>query len=296
MTEKTQFFLNELKAKYIINDDYDYSLVDYKTIRDRVKIKYKPSDTIHLVRPIVLRKGYGCIMENTIDKNKFALYQYMKVHGNKFEYPNFNYENAKALINVKCQTHGIFKISHNKHTQGRGCPKCGLERRGEKRKLSTEAVLKSFKEIHGNKFDYSLFEYKTSTTKVKIICKKHGVFEQTPDKHKNGSGCPKCRGFGLSNEERILNLIKANGNKYDYSLLKYKNKDTKVKIICEKHGVFTQTYNNHLKGRGCPVCYGIKTYDTKTIVEEFKKVHGNTYDYSQVKYKNTHSKIKTWYF
>ena len=292
MTEKTKFFLDELKAKYVINDKYDYSLVDYKTLRDRVKIKYKPSDTIHLVRPVVLRKGYGCIMENAIDKNKFALYQYMKVHGKKFEYPNFNYQNAKALIKVKCQTHGIFKISHNKHTQGRGCPKCGLKKRGEKRKLDKETVLKSFKETHGNKFDYSLFVYNGMRKKSKIICKKHGVFEQTPGKHKNGSGCPKCRGIGLSNEERILNLIKANGNKYDYSLLKYKNKDTKVKIICKKHGVFTQTYNNHLKGRGCPVCYGTKTYDTKTILEEFKKVHGNTYDYSLVEYKNSNTKVK----
>ena len=173
MTEKTQFFLNELKAKYIINDDYDYSLIDYKTLRDRVIVKYKPSDTTHLVRPIVLRKGYGCVMENAVDKNKFALYQYKKVHGNKFEYPNFNYKNAIALINVKCQTHGIFKISHNKHKQGRGCPKCGLEQRGEKRKLDTEDVLKSFKDTHGNKYDYSLFVYNGMRKKSKIICKFH---------------------------------------------------------------------------------------------------------------------------
>lgn len=44
--------------------------------------------------------------------------------------------------------------------------------------MAEEFILDAVK-IHGNKYDYSLVEYTNCKTKVKIICKKHGVFEQT---------------------------------------------------------------------------------------------------------------------
>ena len=44
-----------------------------------------------------------------------------------------------------------------------------------------------------DKYDYSLVDYTDSKTKVKIICPKHGVFEQIPSGHLNGRGCSKCK-------------------------------------------------------------------------------------------------------
>ena len=134
-SQKTLEFLQKLKDKGHWNDDYDYSLVDYKSQKDRVRIRNISSNTIHLVRPLVLIKGYGCVMENAISKNKYAIYLYRKIHGNKYNYPSLNYENAKSIINVECKKHGVFKISHNKHAGGRQCPKCNNEKRGQKRKL-----------------------------------------------------------------------------------------------------------------------------------------------------------------
>ena len=60
------------------------------------------------------------------------------------------------------------------------------------RKLTTEEFIKKAIEIHGDRYDYSLVDYKTSVKKVKIICKKHGVFRQIPNDHLRGSGCPRC--------------------------------------------------------------------------------------------------------
>lgn len=48
------------------------------------------------------------------------------------------------------------------------------------------------KEIHGNKYDYSKTKYINSSTKVTIICPEHGEFEQTPNNHRFGNGCPVC--------------------------------------------------------------------------------------------------------
>ena len=59
-------------------------------------------------------------------------------------------------------------------------------------KLTTEEFIKKAREIHGDKYDYSLVDYKNAHTKIKIICPIHGEFEQAPFNHLNGKGCLKC--------------------------------------------------------------------------------------------------------
>lgn len=53
------------------------------------------------------------------------------------------------------------------------------------KKLTTEEFIEKSKAIHDNKYDYSLVEYINSQTKIKIICPKHGEFEQKPNNHLN---------------------------------------------------------------------------------------------------------------
>jgi len=77
---------------------------------------------------------------------------------------------------------------------------------------------------------------------------------QKPNDHLNGSGCPKCVGKNVTTNEFIINGKKIHGNKYDYSLVNYINGKTKVKIICNKHGIFEQIPATHSNGHGCPSC------------------------------------------
>lgn len=60
------------------------------------------------------------------------------------------------------------------------------------RKLTTEEIVNKFKNIHGNKYDYSEFEYIDCKTKGIIKCHKHGKFLQRVNSHLQGKGCPKC--------------------------------------------------------------------------------------------------------
>lgn len=55
-------------------------------------------------------------------------------------------------------------------------------------------------------------------------------------------------------EQFILESKNIFGDKYDYSKVEYKNIDTKVCIICPKHGEFWQTPSHHISGRGCTKC------------------------------------------
>lgn len=127
-------------------------------------------------------------------------------------------------------------------------------------RLTTEEYIQKAKIKHGNIYEYNLIKYINAHTKIKIICKKHGEFEQTPNSHLNGNGCPVC---GRNNtilaktftkEIFIDKAKKVHGDKYDYSLVEYTHKDSQIEIICKIHGSFKQIANNHLRGKGCSKC------------------------------------------
>lgn len=154
------------------------------------------------------------------------------------------------------------------------------------------------KKVHGDKYDYSLVEYVNAKTKVKIICPKHGVFEQVPDSHIRNHGCKYCNGgTALNTNSFVERAIKIHGNKYDYSKVKYINNRTKINLICKEHGEFLQSPMEHLSSYGCWNCGILKRSKSKTSnVDEFIKKsilkHGNKYNYSKTKYKNSKTKVE----
>ena len=135
--------------------------------------------------------------------------------------------------------------------------------------MTVQEFTEKAKKVHGDKYDYSKVEYINNKTKVCIICPEHGEFWQTPDSHLRGRGCRQCSIKSmkdkqrLSTEDFIEKAKEIHGNKYDYSKVDYVNSQTKVCIICPKHGEFWQTPLNHLKGKGCPDCYGNKKFQNR---------------------------------
>ncbi len=169
-------------------------------------------------------------------------------------------------------------------------------------KLPTDEFTNKAKLVHGDKYDYSNVEYVNSKTKVKIICPEHGEFEQIPNNHLNGANCYLCGRKAINNHNTgnvnifIHEALKLYGDKYNYSLVKYVNSKTKVKIICPIHGEFEQTPDNHIRSGGCNYC-GQNTTTTKNsnniniFIDMSNKKHNFIYDYSNVNYKNNHTKV-----
>jgi hypothetical protein len=158
-------------------------------------------------------------------------------------------------------------------------------------KFNKEEFIEKAKEIHGDKYDYSLLEYKNNKTKIKIICKYHGIFEQTTKTHLSRNGCAKCKAKSLENF--ILEARKIHGDLYDYSIIEYKNNYTKIEIICKKHGGFNQVPYAHLRGQGCKKChFESKRLGQKEFIDRCIHVHNNKYDYKYVKYTHCKNKIK----
>jgi len=159
-----------------------------------------------------------------------------------------------------------------------------------KKDTSYNFVLKA-KKKHNDYYDYSLVEYSGIHNKVKIICPKHGVFEQAPSKHLNGSGCKICSGKLLTTNIFIDKANKIHDNYYDYSLVDYKNNKVKVKIICPIHGTFEQLPADHLIGKGCPGCNG-KHLNYIDIINKINIIHNQKYDYSLINYSGIKDKVK----
>lgn len=148
--------------------------------------------------------------------------------------------------------------------------------------------------IHNNFYNYDLSNYKNNRTKVKIICHKHGIFEQRPNDHLKGQGCPYCaNNVKLSVDEIKKRADIIHNNKYEYSLFtEYNTQQDKIIIICPIHGKIIQKINNHLNGKGCKFCAkNVKKTNDEFIIDA-NIIHNNVYDYSLVDYKTAHDLVK----
>ena len=155
---------------------------------------------------------------------------------------------------------------------------------------NTNEFIKRAKEIHGDNYDYSEVKYVNTSTPVKIKCIKHGFFNQTPNKHLSGQGCPICgdEKRSKSNTTPLTDFIekanKVHKNKYDYNKTLFNRLRDKVIITCPIHGDFKQIASDHLNGSGCQKCSGNYKLNNEEFIEKSKKVHGDKYDYSKVNY------------
>lgn len=230
-----------------------------------------------------------------------------EIHGDKYSYEKAVYMGCTKPLVIICPAHGEFSMSPHKHISDKqGCPECGKLARAAKRNKGAQFVERA-KAIHGDKYDYSLVNYKTCKDRVEIICNECGKhFTQTPDNHLNlQRGCPFC-GAERAKEKAIVRLKARKGQKlghyqkkdgtlskqrctteeflkkvfnkfpqnkdlFDYSHVKYTTCEEKVEIHCKVCGyVMHQKPSDHLLGKGCKRCAGRATSAKK--VPSFQEV------------------------
>lgn len=158
--------------------------------------------------------------------------------------------------------------------------------------ISKSELLSKILVSHGDLYEYSdlLDNYNSTHTKITIICKIHGEFNQKIANHIRGQTCPKCNKNGRKTlSEFITNANITHSNFYDYSLITnetYKNK--KVSIICPNHGTFEQLKSNHVFGQGCPKCARIKA--VATTKETFQNKYNVSHHMHLSEFVNAQSK------
>ena len=216
--------------------------------------------------------------------------RFREAHGDKYDYSLVEYISTRIKIKIVCHIHGIFEQRSDSHYGGSGCIKCMTN----KNKSNTDEFIIKAKEVHGDKYDHSLSKYINAKTKIKIVCYTHGMFEQLPGPHRKGVGCLHCgknHNRSSTNEFIAKSTNKYGLNRFDYSLVEYKNNSTKVDIICRTHGKITQTPSQHLC-KGCSECNFIQRKKLAEIefTQKANIIHMNQYDYSLINLTTKYSK------
>ncbi|HZK24883.1 MAG TPA: GIY-YIG nuclease family protein [Oscillospiraceae bacterium] len=195
---KTQTFIE--KARAVHGDNYSYAETSYTKAHEKVIINcsdhgsFEQSANDHL-------KGYGCAKcgkesraAKIRQKAKDVFIEKARAkHGDRYGYDRAVYVYSHERVIITCKKHGDFEQTPNHHLKGRGCAKCGFEEVAAK---NTQEAKDRFIEkacaMHGDKYDYLKTVYVRALDKVIITCKIHGDFEQTPNCHLRGNGCPSC--------------------------------------------------------------------------------------------------------
>jgi hypothetical protein len=291
----TSEFIQEAKA---VHDNlYDYSKTKYITTHNKVLIidpeygEFWQSPGHHLNGQGHPSRG----RDSTIEKQRDTLEEFINkaksIHGDLYDYSKVEYINTNTKALIIDPEYGEFWQTPNSHIQGAGNPQRGVARMQQTQTKTQKEFLHEVRLIHGDLYDYSKAKYTGAFNKITIICPKHGEFEQIPDSHRRGSGCPKCVGKNKTTDEFVAQAREVHGDLYDYSKVEYVGTHKKVLIVDPEFGEFWQTPGSHLQGVGNPIRKGGIRITTKEFVERAKVVHGDLYDYSKVEYKSAFDKV-----
>lgn len=131
-TKSTEEFI--AKAQLIHQGKYDYTLVEYKSINEKVSIicpehgvfEMTPGNHCHKTNP------QGCPVcgriKNAINRRS-NLSDFIKkatlLHNNLYSYEKAVYTTSDKKLIITCPKHGDFEMTPSNHLIGQGCPKCG---------------------------------------------------------------------------------------------------------------------------------------------------------------------------
>lgn len=160
--------------------------------------------------------------------------------------------------------------------------------------------------IFGDKLDFTDSVFSGVMVKVRYWCNSHDdYYEAIPNSLLKGIGCRDCgtEAMGKNQFDKARDKFKAEAelkhpNKYDYTMVWYRNAKTKVMIWCKTHNHFFWAIPaSLLRGSGCGLCGNETTGKTQITKARLnfparaEAIHPNKNYYHLVDYKGTHIKV-----
>lgn len=174
--------------------------------------------------------------------------------------------------------------------------------------------------LYGDKYDYSLVDYKRIDVRVDVVCKTHGVFSVLPYTHVLGTECSECKNGGEVvrlvgiKPESNSRLNKKTGRpkellgktltnelveKYtnnEYSFLSEGVKYTAHSKILFRHNTcekeFFSSSTSFKSGARCPHCFQSKKKTIEILQQDFDDLSDGTYEIQSTEYINNKTKVE----
>lgn len=201
-----------------------------------------------------------------------------EVHGYKYQYPNLS-DKVLSSDTIDIIYNGVnYKQKVVKHILLGRCPEKNTPCK------TTKQFIEESKKIWGDKYDYSLVEYNGALRKVKILYD-GVVFEQVAVSHLR-----KLAPEDNMNQDYFLKRARDKwGDKYDYSLVEYKNSRSKVKIIYNGE-IYEQAPIGHLRYAPENIKLSVRK-TTEQFIKDANIVHDGKYGYEKTNYIKNQIKV-----
>lgn len=193
-------FIEKVKQSQVV--PLDLSNFVYKTQHDKYELVCLKHNVTYTQKGQALLLGaIGCVdclqehksKSHTSNKDIFLSKFFSRFPDSKFDFTESIYVRSAQHMDVVCEMGHTFSIKPNNLLSGHGCHECHLIKIGFIHSKGKEGYINKFKEIHGDRYDYSTVgEFKNCKQKVDVTCYEHGIFKITPDNHVQGKGCPLC--------------------------------------------------------------------------------------------------------
>jgi very-short-patch-repair endonuclease len=235
---------------------FDFSKFDYTGSKNKSIIICKKCEYEYPTTPSNIRMESGCpncLRLSKIDKTK---YNYLNTNITPIweTYTTYN-----SPCDFKCTNNHIFKSSLKYLTKDSMCVIC--------------------RQISKIETDKKVIKY---TNIDEIVVKCNTCRELTSDNYRNLTykkyRCNNCK--LISEKKEFIETSKEIhiDTEYDYTHVVWISKKSKVNIVCQNHGVFSQLPHNHMSGQGCPVCRS-----SKGEREIFRYLKNNNIDFIKEK-------------
>lgn len=184
-----------------------------------------------------------------------------RVHfGDTYTYDLASFSGTMRPVRIECPVHGWFSQRAGVHAKGQGCKKCGTARTTSVSTFTFEDFVLKARSVHGATYEYDPASYTKTMRKTRIKCSHHGWFEQSPNKHFSGQGCPLCSNkkrnvkTTLTPETFEARASAVHVGKYAYHQ-DYISYHKKIAVTCPTHGLFHVAPSKHeFDKSGCPKC------------------------------------------
>ena len=178
--------------------DYEYEYGEYTGAHEKIKIKCLIHGWFEQIANDHRNgsKCPKCAFTSRGEKIALTHQEFVErsrvIHNFEYSYEKTAYKRSNIPVIITCSKHGDFEQLPVLHLEGRGCQRCSRENQAKEQTKSTESFIEDAKKIHGDKYTYENTNYVSAKTPLLIGCPKHGQFEQVPNYHLSGNGCPEC--------------------------------------------------------------------------------------------------------